>query len=92
MAPEQTVRTIESDPELTNVFGLGAVLYFVLTGEAPFDSASTAESLARARECRFKDPEASPRGKELPGLCRIVRKGDGRGPSPASCNGSGTAA
>lgn len=53
MAPEQACEKTESIGPRTDVFGLGAVLYELLVGRAPFEGANAQESLQRARECRF---------------------------------------
>ena len=74
MAPEQAKGVLTEIGERTDVFGLGALLYFVLTGHPPFEGASTGEILTRARTGLFRDPEQTERGREAPALCRIVRK------------------
>lgn len=74
MSPEQATGSHLGTTEATDVFGLGTVLYFLLTGRPPFETTSLADSMALAREVRFADPEESPRGQSLPALCRIVRK------------------
>jgi serine/threonine-protein kinase len=74
MAPEQAKGMLPAIGERTDVFGLGALLYFVLTGYPPFAGSSASDSLTRARAGLFTDPEQSPRGRDAPALCRIVRK------------------
>jgi serine/threonine protein kinase len=74
MAPEQAKGALPEIGERTDVFGLGALLYFILTGEAPFQGSTMSESLTRARNGLFTDPERSARGGKSPALCRIVRK------------------
>jgi serine/threonine-protein kinase len=74
MAPEQAKGMLPAIGERTDVFGVGALLYFVLTGYPPFAGATASDSLTRARGGLFTDPEQSPRGRDAPALCRIVRK------------------
>jgi serine/threonine-protein kinase len=74
MAPELAMGALPEIGERTDVFGLGALLYFILTGQAPFQGSTMSESLTRARNGLCTDPERSPRGQKAPALCRIVRK------------------
>jgi serine/threonine protein kinase len=74
MAPEQAKGMLPAIGERTDVFGLGALLYFVLTGFPPFSGASASDSLTRARAGLYTDPEQTERGRNAPALCRIVRK------------------
>jgi serine/threonine-protein kinase len=79
MAPEQLRGRHDLMDERTDVFGLGAVLYSILTGRAPFDADSMEETLAKARagKVRFlgRDTLRAP-----PALCRIVEKAMARKP------------
>jgi serine/threonine-protein kinase len=74
MAPEQAKGALPAIGERTDIFGLGALLYFILTGRPPFEGASASEALTRARAGLFRDPERTERGARAPALCRIVRK------------------
>ncbi len=49
MPPEQARNEVNSIDQRSDIFGLGGILYFLLTGRAPFEAESKAESLALAR-------------------------------------------
>jgi eukaryotic-like serine/threonine-protein kinase len=53
MAPEQARHEPDRVRPMSDVFALGALLYFLLTGTAPFAAATPAESCDRARRCDF---------------------------------------
>ena len=74
MAPEQAKGMLPAIGDRTDVFGLGALLYFILTGSPPFSGGTESEILTRARAGMFLDPERTERGATAPALCRIVRK------------------
>jgi serine/threonine-protein kinase len=74
MAPEQAKGMLPAIGERTDVFGLGALLYFILTRRPPFEGATASEILTRARAALCLDPEQTERGAQAPALCRIVRK------------------
>lgn len=71
MAPEQAREAPISAQ--TDVFALGAVLYFILTGRGPFAHKSRDEALRRARDCEFERPSAL-RDDIPPALEAIVLK------------------
>jgi serine/threonine protein kinase len=57
MAPEQARVELDRVRPLSDVFALGGLLYFLLTGRGPFEASTQEESWARARRCEF-DPSA----------------------------------
>ena len=75
MSPEQAWgKTAELDTR-TDVFGLGAILYHLLTGRGPNAAPIAFEALQRAQRGRATPPEAVGAWPNLPpGLCRIVMK------------------
>ncbi|HMF40298.1 MAG TPA: serine/threonine-protein kinase [Polyangia bacterium] len=76
MSPEQA----SGDPldERSDVFTLGALLYTILTGRAPFDAEDARRALAKARACEV----AFPPGMRAPTLlCDIVLRAMAKDPA-----------
>jgi serine/threonine protein kinase len=55
MAPEQARGSVQDIDARTDVFGLGAILHFILTGTPPHRGGTLTEVLAAACECRPLD-------------------------------------
>jgi hypothetical protein len=73
MAPEQARGDSVGVGTPSDIFGLGGVLYFLLTGQAPIGGTSQNEQWARASRCEFD--RGALRVKKVPrGLERIVLK------------------
>jgi serine/threonine protein kinase len=68
MAPEQARDERQSSGLSSDIFGLGGVLYFLLTGAPPFPGGTAEEALEQARRCAF-DREALNR----PGIPKRLR-------------------
>lgn len=66
MAPEQTRRSASDIGPATDVFLLGATLYYILTGKAPFTSPTVAVSIEKASRCDFDPPQVRVRDREIP--------------------------
>ena len=56
MAPEQASGHRDEVTTLSDIFGLGATLYFLLTGQAPFGGKSITETLIRVQESTPSPP------------------------------------
>jgi predicted Ser/Thr protein kinase len=69
MAPEQALGHIRDIDARTDVFGLGTILYYILTGRPPYAGHSVTEVLAAARVGRDLVPELS--APELPIPARL---------------------
>jgi serine/threonine-protein kinase len=76
MAPEQLEWTLSRVDERTDIYGLGGLLYEILTGRSPFEPTGSPEDLLHLREHRVKPPqEVVGEGTILPpGLCAIAIK------------------
>jgi WD40 repeat protein len=87
MAPEQASGRRDLIDRRTDVYGLGAILYEILTGRPPFAGVDTGEVLRKVREEEPPPPEAVCPGvpPALAAVCRraLARDPAGRYPSAA---------
>ena len=75
MAPEQAESRVEDIDARTDVFGLGGILYEILTGQPPHPGDKPAIQLQMARAGEVMEPErAAPRRRLPPGLCHIAMR------------------
>ncbi|MEZ4296928.1 MAG: cyclic nucleotide-binding domain-containing protein [Polyangiaceae bacterium] len=75
MSPEQANGLVDQIDERTDVFGLGATLYRVLTGQAPYVERSVKATVLRAQAGEPKACESVVSDARLPPvLCRIAMK------------------
>ncbi len=81
MSPEQAMGARDRFDERTDVFGLGAVLFNILTAVPPYDSDDLATCLDKATACVVTFPPVDPTAPLPIGLCRIVRRAMSRDPN-----------
>ena len=75
MAPEQAKAEIDAIDFRTDVFGLGGILYEIITGEPPYSSENPGIQLSLARLGEVRPPaEVAGHRRLPPGLCRIAMK------------------
>jgi eukaryotic-like serine/threonine-protein kinase len=66
MAPEQALGQTDEIDERTDVFGLGAVLYVMLTGVPPYAGIDDSEERMHARAAAIKPPAEATKGRTPP--------------------------
>jgi serine/threonine-protein kinase len=66
MAPEQALGQVDQIDERTDVFGLGAVLYVMLTGTSPYTGADDSDARSNARAAKIKHPSEAATGRTPP--------------------------
>jgi eukaryotic-like serine/threonine-protein kinase len=71
MSPEQANGRVDLIDSRSDIFSLGATLYHILTGHAPYEGSSREDILDRARHSRFKQPRELHRHvpAELQAIC-----------------------
>jgi serine/threonine-protein kinase len=75
LAPEQAEGRVHAIDERTDVFGLGGILYQLLTLRPPHGDGTVDDVLERARAGRVPAPDAVAGGRRLPpGLCTIAMR------------------
>ncbi len=74
MAPEQAWGMTDQIDERTDVFGLGAILYHILTGTSPHPGDSTSATIGHARFLEPRPPQELVEVALPPGLCRIAMR------------------
>lgn len=72
MSPEQARGDHEHFGPATDVFGLGAILYAILTGAPPFHSATTEETLRRATQAELTPPRQRNADAKIPAALDAV--------------------
>ncbi len=87
MPPEQAAGRLDVVDKVSDVYGLGAILYEILTGRAPFDGPKTADILRRVIEEEPPPPHAvvPTTSPALEAVClkAMAKKQTGRYPSVA---------
>jgi serine/threonine-protein kinase len=63
MSPEQARGAIDQMSARTDVFGLGAVLFRVVTARAPIEGANSFDALARAASCQITEVQGAVVGR-----------------------------
>ncbi|MBI1324674.1 protein kinase [bacterium] len=85
MSPEQAGRGMRRLGPATDVYGLGAILYYCLTAKPPFEGTSTSESIYRVLNEPLRFPELTEVTIE-PQLIAICRKAMAKSPTSRFSN------
>jgi serine/threonine protein kinase len=82
MAPEQAWGRCEDFDARTDVYGIGGILYAILTRTAPHDGGSASADLALAKRGTVRAPrEVCPQRSLPPALCHIAQRSLSANPS-----------
>lgn len=81
MSPEQASGRLEDLGPRSDIYNLGATLYYLLTGQAPFDHAPAGVLLTKVQRGDFRSPSAAALGPVPPALEAICLKAMALSPS-----------
>ena len=85
MAPEQAAGRLDQIDHRTDIYGLGAILYEILTGQSPFSGSSAGEVLRKVRDEQPREPRhvcpGAPPGLESVCLRALAKKPEDRYPT-----------
>ena len=88
MSPEQAEAGWAGIGPASDIFGLGAILYAILTGRAPYRGRRIEEILEKVRRCEFPGPrQVGPRIARRPG--GDLPQGDGEAAGGPVRDGAG---
>ncbi len=74
MSPEQAHGDHQHADERTDVFLLGGLLYYILTGDAPYGHLDLVQALVAAQDGMIRPPEKATSQRLPPEICRIAMK------------------
>jgi CRP-like cAMP-binding protein len=72
MAPEQASGSMAGADPRSDIFSLGAILYHVLVGRAPYGGHSPVDVLVRAARCQYEHPRQAASHFVPDALCNVV--------------------
>ncbi|MGH7293568.1 MAG: serine/threonine protein kinase, partial [Polyangiaceae bacterium] len=81
MAPEQAVGSMGGADPRSDVFSLGAILYHLLVGRAPYQGDDAVGVLMQAARCDFVHPREAARHEVPDALCEVAVKARQRDPA-----------
>jgi len=72
MAPEQAAGSVRGADPRSDVFSLGAILYHLLVGRAPFEGETVVAVVVNAARCNYEHPHLAARHYVPDALCDIA--------------------
>jgi eukaryotic-like serine/threonine-protein kinase len=81
MAPEQASGSIAGADPRSDVFSLGAILYHLLVGRAPYRGETALAVLLQAAQCEYEEPRLAAHHYVPDELCAVVSRAMQRSPA-----------
>jgi len=81
MAPEQALGSVDGIDARTDVFALGAILYHLVVGKAPYDAPTAIAILMKAALCEYAPPQAVAPHRVPDALAAVVMRAMSKDPA-----------